>query len=238
MHEKVYQDLKEKGFVSWDKDTDLSALWSHQINRHLKLFLNQQLISFNNLDVLDLGTGTGTCALFCAKEGAKVIGVDISASAIKIAEKNRSLLNLTAEFFVADILLLHFGKKVDLVCESSLLHCLVGNTDRQQFYKIVKQHLKNDGHFFIHTMVKSPDMSSLMNDYFLMEGDILYSLGIAEIVEGRKTFNGKSYFPHRTIKNLSDLKDEINEAGFQIVCSQLVSEKGDPDNFIALLKLK
>jgi hypothetical protein len=51
-------------------------------------------------------------------------------------------------------------------------------------------------------------------------------------------FSGKSYFPHRTILKKQGLLKEIDEAGFTIIKFQVHSEPGNPDNFIALLKLK
>lgn len=239
MHEQVYKGLQDQGFVSWDKDTSLEKLWSHQINASLKSFLDQQAISFKNLNVLDLGTGTGTCALFCAKEGSQSLGVDISKTAIDMARTNNENLKLNAEFLEADILNLKLDKKFNLISDSSLLHCLVGDEDRTKFYKVVKDHLEEDGYFFIHTMIESEDMSSLTNnEYFRLQDEILYSLGIADINNGRVSFDGKSYFPHRTIRKLDNLLKEIETAGLSVVCSSVVASPGDVDNFIALLRLK
>lgn len=239
MHEQVYKGLQEQGFISWDKDTDLEKIWSHQINTTLKKFLDQQAICLEKLEVLDLGTGTGTCALFCAREGSHSLGVDISKTAIDMARKNNDNLKLNAEFIEADILNLKLARKFNLISDSSLLHCLVGAEDRTTFYEVVKEHLEVSGFFFIHTMVESDDMSRLLeNKYFRLQDEVLYSLGIKDINDGRILFDGKSYFPHRTILKQDNLLKEIEAAGLSIVCSSIVASPGDVDNFIALLRLK
>ena len=236
MHEQVYKGLKDSGFISWDKERDLEKIWHHQINQSLKHFLARQSLQLKDLNVLDLGTGTGTCALFCAKEGAQCVGVDISKTAIEMARANNQFLKLNAEFLEADIIHLKLDKKFDLITDSSLLHCLVGKEDRTKFYEVVKTHLSEKGVCFIHTMTASKDMTSLLaNDYTYLEGEVLYSLGMKDIENGRSFFNGKSYFPHRTLILLDNLLLEIATADFKVLCSSVISRKGEPDNFIALI---
>ncbi len=239
MHEQVYKKLQYQGVISWDKETEFEKLWSHQINTSLESFLTQQIMSFKNLKVLDLGTGTGTCALFCAKNGSHSFGVDISQTAIEMARENNDKLKFTAEFMEADVLSLKLDKKFNLVSDSSTLHCLVGREDRSKFYKVVRDHLEELGVFFIHTMVESTDMSSLIeNKYFRLHDEVLYSLGIADVSDGRVSFEEKSYFPHRTIMKLDNLLKEIEEAGFSVICNSVITSPGDVDNFVALLSRK
>jgi cyclopropane fatty-acyl-phospholipid synthase-like methyltransferase len=237
MHEQVYKGLQNNGFVSWDKEKDPENLWSHQINQSLKKLLDQEGINLQNLNVLDLGTGAGTCALFCAREGARSTGVDISKTAINMARANNDYFKLSAEFLEGDILNLKLNKKFDLITDSSLLHCLVGSDDRIKFYEAIKAHLSDSGLVFVHTMVSSNDMSSLLeNDYLHLEGETLYSLGIEDINQGRILFEGKSYFPHRSILGVGNLLSEIQMAGLEVVSTTIVSNPGDPDNFIGLLR--
>jgi methylase of polypeptide subunit release factors len=102
-------------------------MWLHGTNTGLKKHLTKIGLDFKNLNVLDLGTGTGTSALYCAREGAKCVGVEVSNTAIEIAMKNAQALGLNIEFFVGDILDLHLSKKFDLVVDSTVLHCVVGD---------------------------------------------------------------------------------------------------------------
>lgn len=47
-----------------------------------------------NAEVLDLGTGSGVCALFAARSARRVVAVDISATAVRCAGINASLNRL------------------------------------------------------------------------------------------------------------------------------------------------
>jgi 23S rRNA (uracil1939-C5)-methyltransferase len=54
--------------------------------------------------VYDLYTGTGTIALFVAKNARKVVGIEYVASAIENARENADLNNISnADFFVGDM---------------------------------------------------------------------------------------------------------------------------------------
>jgi ubiquinone/menaquinone biosynthesis C-methylase UbiE len=70
----------------------------------------QQIIAKEGMQhgagVLDVGCGTGTNAIWLAKQGFHVTGVDISSVAIARAKAKMSLANVTCNFLVADILTL------------------------------------------------------------------------------------------------------------------------------------
>lgn len=53
---------------------------------------------------IDLGCGAGNYAIYLASKGFDVTGVDISASAIKIAKENARKKGVKCNFFVADAL--------------------------------------------------------------------------------------------------------------------------------------
>jgi cyclopropane fatty-acyl-phospholipid synthase-like methyltransferase len=237
MHEIVYQRIKNEGHLSWDKSSSFEDMWLHGTNTGLKKHLTKVGLDFKNLNVLDLGTGTGTSALYCAKEGAKCVGVEISKTAIDIAIKNAKTLKLGIEFIVADILDVHLNKKFDLVVDSTVLHCIVGNKDRKAFYQTAKMYLHTNGYLFINTMISQGDMSShFPKEYFHHENEVLWSLGISEITE-RKTIDGKSYFAHRTLLTEKNQIEEFKQNGFEIVTIEITSES-DVNCMVALLKLK
>jgi 2-polyprenyl-3-methyl-5-hydroxy-6-metoxy-1,4-benzoquinol methylase len=176
MHEIVYQRIKNDGHLSWDKSSSFEDMWLHGTNTGLKNHLTMVGLVFKNLDVLDLGTGTGTSALFCAKEGARCIGVEVSKTAIDIAIQNAKTLKLDIEFIVGDILDLHLKKKFDLVVDSTVLHCIVGSTDRKAFYQTAKLHLHANGYLFINTMISQGDMTShFPKEHIHYENETLWS---------------------------------------------------------------
>jgi ubiquinone/menaquinone biosynthesis C-methylase UbiE len=64
MHAVMYQKIKDEGQLSWDRSISFDEMWSHSTNVYLKKFLTKTHIGFSGLKVLDLGTGTGTSALY------------------------------------------------------------------------------------------------------------------------------------------------------------------------------
>jgi len=238
MHELVYRKLKNDGVLSWDKSRTYEQMWSHSTNIYLEKFLAGQKITISGLQVLDLGTGTGTCALFAAKNGAQSVGVEISASAIEIAKENARNLALNVEFIVGDVLELRLGRTFDVVVDSTILHCIVGAADRGRFFKSVKRHMGSHSHFLVNTMIESADMSARFSkDYFLFQDEVLWSLGINEVSE-RKTINGKSYFPHRTLLSEKRQLEEFYDHGFEVVDLKKVSECDGGFDLLALLKIR
>lgn len=237
MHESVYQRIKEKGQLSWNNSDSYEKMWEHETNRYLQKNLHQLEMPFKGLKVLDLGTGTGTSALFSAKEGALVVGVEFSQTAIDIAKDHAQKLNLNIEFLQGDVLTLNLNRKFNVVVDSTVLHCIVGESDRKHFYETVKKHLLPEGYFFINTMISEGDMSSCFpSEHFHFADNVLWSLGINEISE-RKTINGKSYFPHRTLLSEADQRKELEENGFEVVNLEVTSET-DVKCLVGFLKLR
>jgi 2-polyprenyl-3-methyl-5-hydroxy-6-metoxy-1,4-benzoquinol methylase len=237
MHEIVYQGLKEKEKLSWDQSTTFEEMWAHETNLNISKNLFRMGLSFKGLNVLDLGTGTGTSALYAAKEGAKAVGVEISQTAIAIAHKNAKTINVETEFIVADILSLNLERQFDLVIDSTVLHCIVGNEDRKKFYDVCKKHLSANGYLFINTMISSGDMTEKFpKEFFLVEDYVLWSMGMSAVSD-RKIINGKSYFPHRTLFLKEMLFEEFSNNGFVVEHLEVTSET-DVKCLTGFLKLK
>ena len=109
--------LKNKEFWSKDFFVDRNTLIPRPETELLcenviKIFKN------TNLNILDMGTGTGCIILSILSEikGAKGIGVDISREAIKIAKKNSNKLGLNTRVkFINKPLEDIYGYKFDLI---------------------------------------------------------------------------------------------------------------------------
>lgn len=69
------------------------------------------------LKVLDLGTGSGCISVSLAKnlQKAKVVAVDISEGALKIARENALKNNVEIQFLRADILTFYIKEKFDII---------------------------------------------------------------------------------------------------------------------------
>lgn len=226
MHEDAYQQLKAKDKISWDGQTDAEELIDHEINQAIGEKLSDFIKDFENKKAIDLGTGTGTCALNLARLGFQVKGYDLSETAIGLAKENAEKLKVSAEFEVADITTIKTADKVDLVVDSSLLHCLVGKEDRANFFKLAHDLLNDDGYLFLHTMIEGDDMSTMTDrDYLFYEDHILYSTGPDRWDMDWQQIQGHRVFPHRWITTEAMLEEELKRTGFKLVHSEVEKQE-------------
>ncbi len=83
--------------------------------RHTKVKRDLKGIIKEEMNVLDLGCGTGITTKYIAELGAKVIGIDLSPKLIEFAKDNSFHEN--AEYRVGDIIKVDLGKKkFDVMC--------------------------------------------------------------------------------------------------------------------------
>lgn len=86
----------------------------------------EQLVARGALtgDVLDVGCGTGENALYLAAQGQRVVGIDVSPTAVRKAqEKARSRHQTEADFQVGDALeLAALGRTFDVIIDSAVFH--------------------------------------------------------------------------------------------------------------------
>lgn len=239
MHDDAYKDLQINGYVSWDRKRNVEELLEHDINTALKRNLLNYFPNKKGKKSLDLGTGTGTVALFLSKEGFKSTGYDISQTAISMATDNAFKLGLEANFKVKDINKIKGNDSFDLIVDSSFLHCIVPDKERSNCYRFAKNNLSKDGLFFIHTMIESTDMSEMLAaDHLLLENDILWSTGKDSWDMDWKVMRGRKVFPHRRILSLDRLEKEINDNGFDIIESSHKENGQNPLTYTAWLKIQ
>ncbi|MDP3917442.1 MAG: methyltransferase domain-containing protein [Nanoarchaeota archaeon] len=169
--------------------------WGKEPDKGVKLILKYK----KSGDVLDLGCGEGRNALFLAKNGFDVTGVDISEEGIKkfktIAENN----GLNVRSFVKDIKNFNFDKKYDVIISNATLHFLKEN-EIKKIIKKVKENTKKDGLNVINVfteenpnknfpyLFKNGELKSHYSDWEILG----YKEGISEIQK-----HGKLGKPHR-----------------------------------------
>ena len=97
---------------------------------------------------IDMGCGAGNYAIYLASIGFDVTGVDISPSAIALAEANAEQKGVTCRFVAADVLggLPEIGDTFDFAYDWSLLHHVVPE-DRKQYVEIVHRLLVPTGKY-------------------------------------------------------------------------------------------
>jgi len=96
--------------------------------------------------VLDLGCGTGNYAIYLAKLGFRVTGIDISQTAIQLAKDNAQKANVTCEFLVGNVIEEHvfMEKRYEFIYDWEMLHHIYPE-DRPKYIRNVHDHLSDEG---------------------------------------------------------------------------------------------
>jgi len=105
--------------------------------------------------VLDLGCGTGAKAIYLAKRGFRVTGVDISETAITLAKEDAKKTRARVKFFVADATNLSFlgDKKFDFILDWANLHG-IPKDKRNRYVEGVINHTKIGGKLLLRCFSK------------------------------------------------------------------------------------
>lgn len=105
-----------------------------------------------NSRALDLGCGTGNDAIYLAKTGFKVIGVDLASSAIQMAEEKakQEKVDSRCQFYNADVLDLSFlgDSKFDLVLDRTCFGGFEGG-QRRKYKENVRRVLARKRRFLL-----------------------------------------------------------------------------------------
>lgn len=76
-------------------------------------------------DVLDIGCGLGDNAVYLAQQGFNVTGLDISPTALSIAERRANDAGVRVTFAVSDSTKLEgYTETFDTIVDSGMFHCL------------------------------------------------------------------------------------------------------------------
>jgi cyclopropane fatty-acyl-phospholipid synthase-like methyltransferase len=99
--------------------------------------------------VLDSGCGTGENALYFARRGQKVTGIDFLAEPIQRAKQKATERGLTVKFLVMDALALtELPEVFDSVIDSGLFH-IFSDEDRRRYVEGLASVLKPEGRLFL-----------------------------------------------------------------------------------------
>jgi SAM-dependent methyltransferase len=100
-------------------------------------------------DVLDVGCGTGEHALMAAEAGCTTLGIDVSPTAIRLAQAKAQERGSTARFIVADALRLEsLGEQFDIVLDCGLFH-VFDDEDRQPFIESMARVTRTGGRYYM-----------------------------------------------------------------------------------------
>ncbi len=104
--------------------------------------------SLKGTRALDLGCGTGTNAIYLARNGFQVVGVDFSPRAIATAREKTKVAGVSADFHVGDVTRLDFlQEQFDFILDIGCFHSVAAG--RRQAYAAEMARLARPGALFM-----------------------------------------------------------------------------------------
>lgn len=218
-HDEAYRRLRaEEERTGWDdtvqqqRDEDLLdrlAAWPEFPARAGRL--------------LEIGCGAGNAALWFARRGWTVSGVDISALAIDWARENATAAGVPPAFDVGNVLTLDTvaDASMDLVLDGHCLHCIIGG-DRAQVLAAVRRVLKPRGALLVRSMCNDPPRGSPLRASW----------------DPKTRFLMRGGEPVRYIGLAVAIMAELRDAGFSISRSEVIPacDENDVDELLAIAR--
>ena len=218
-HEQAYQKLRKDGCSSWDEwrkqSTDFDGFCMREF---MESALADSSFESNSPSALKIGCGTGPLSCFLAKRGFNVQGVDVSTTAITIAEQEARKRNLDIEYRVVDVCSEPLGLgRYDLVIDGHCLHCIVDPKDRASTLQHIREALKPDGQFWVDSMIAANN-TIFGDDLHLDEdGTLWLRINGPSKFGDQMSINGQWYLPTRKLHLSSEaFASELQNAGFKI----------------------
>lgn len=163
--------------------------------------------------LLELGCGDGANAIWLARQGYDVCGVDIAPAAIEWAREKAAANGVRGDFRVGDVLDLvdYPDDSFDIVLDGHCYHCIIG-ADRHAFLRSALRVLRPGGLFHVCAMCGDVIGERLLKSFdeqsrCLLMGDIAT----------------------RYVGQPDDLLAEIAAAGFEIVHWEIHPRTGPDD---------
>jgi len=161
--------------------------------RFLKFLKKEQKYRVEDRVILDLGCGTGRNANYLADMGNKVIGIEISKTALNMAKIRAKDMGVEVDYRMGDI-----GEKYDIADNSIdiVLDITSSNSldekGREIYLNEVNRGMKKGGYFFVRALCKdgNKNVKNLLKASSGREYDtyILKEIGLTERVFSREDF--------------------------------------------------
>jgi SAM-dependent methyltransferase len=134
--------------ISWEEAYKTTPPWD--VGRPQPALV--EIVQYGELTkttVLDVGCGTGENALYLARNGFSVVGIDLSTGAIAAAKAKATERKLKADFRVGNALSLDFASsRFDNAIDSGLFHTF-NDADRMPFAREIARVLAPKGRYFM-----------------------------------------------------------------------------------------
>lgn len=164
--------------------------------RFLKFLKKEQEYIIENKVSLDLGSGTGRNANYLADLGCKVVGIEISKTALEIAKQRAKDMHVNVDYRLGDIgVVVAYqdieSKSVDLILDVTSSNSL-SEGGRAIYLKESFRILKTGGYMFVRALCKDGDKNakSLLKQSPGKDPDtyILKDMGLIERIFSKEDF--------------------------------------------------
>jgi 2-polyprenyl-3-methyl-5-hydroxy-6-metoxy-1,4-benzoquinol methylase len=98
--------------------------------------------------VLDMCSGDGTNSIYLASKGFKVVGVDISPTAVEIAKERCEKRKVECDYSAGNVLSIISDKKFDFVFDRGCFHH-ISRKNKPEYVRLVNKLLKEKGKFYL-----------------------------------------------------------------------------------------
>ena len=133
-----FEERYQSGDIPWELDRP---------DKHLLNIINKEKIQ--PCKALDIGCGTGSNAIWLARQGFDVSAVDFSGLAIEKAKEKAEKQGVKIQFEVSDFLVeSEKTQTVDFIFDRGCFHSFDEKEDRQNFAANVAHRLNQDGLWF------------------------------------------------------------------------------------------
>lgn len=187
-----------------DKNVLIPRFETEELIYYTKEYINQ--LNFDNLHILDIGTGSGCISITLKKEypEAVVTAIDISKSALDVAKRNANENNVDINFYQGDMLrpVLNNQEKYNIIISNPPY--ITEYEDIEEIVLKSEPHLAlfggKDGLKYYKQILK--DCNNILHDKFLIAFEIGYNQAnpIKEIA--------KTYFPNAQIIIKKDMTEK------------------------------
>ena len=211
-YEKLYNDAYKKFTPEWVNPNNIAkidqaiSLENSTLLDFYSQYVEQFDLNFNlhEMNFLETGCGLGSFALALGPKFNSTTAIDISALATAMGSEIAILKEVDINFIKADLTKkIDLGRKFDFILDSHLLHCLVTKEQRLNYYNFLAEHLSENGHILVETMVFHKDLQIPIG-YEFSEDLVLY-----QEIEGE-------YTPVRYIGKSIDIENELKNTPLKI----------------------
>lgn len=227
-HEGAYKQIQAKGGIAWGNIESIEKFRDPGVEEYLTSMIPKLFSSISNLKALDIGCGTGPSAHMLCDLGFDVLGIDVSKTAIEMAQNLASGLKKAIQFRKADLLeLMNEGQKFNLLYDSHCFHCIVHEDDRRNAFKTAHALLGPGGYFILDTMAyrEGADMRGGYDTLRFDDDYILWHKTQKNNFAGIVELEGQLWCPQRRIYPVEKILSEVEAAGFKVEYRDLIEQE-------------